>query len=262
MQPSMPSGAERQNTGGQTYNSQQQLNPYQAHNYQQENPANIPQQQYYAGQGSVQPQPPYQGNPPMTHYQSNVNAYPGQLSQNNYSQPPLSSQSIQSPSSGTYAPYPGQTQFQQATNIYSQPSAQRPSIPPPGAPYPGSANYPTSSVQNSGIPSIHQDPVRSNSQNRINPNMIPSPVTVNETDQAKFNETSFITSTLGSQSPPLPSTMARYVDDGNSSPRFMRLTSYMIPCSEDVLHASRLPLALIMQPFAQRPSYEVVFVPV
>lgn len=92
--------------------------------------------------------------------------------------------------------------------------------------------------------------------NRINPALVPSPVAVNEADQSRFNETAFVTSTLGTQSPPLPSTMARYVDDGNSSSRFMRLTTYCIPCNEDLLHASRMPLALVMQPFAQRPSYE------
>jgi protein transport protein SEC24 len=120
---------------------------------------------------------------------------------------------------------------------------QQQQIPPPGAPFPSLSE----SASNPQLAST-----------RINPALIPSPVTVNEMDQNKFNETSFVTSSIGTQSPPFPSTMARYVDDGNSSSRFMRLTTYNVPCTEDILHASRMPLALVVQPFAQRPSYEVI----
>lgn len=143
-------------------------------------------------------------------------------------------------------------------------------MPPPGAPLPGTSPYGAPHQPYMAPPQQQQQPQQP--QNRINPSMIPSPVTVNEADQSKFNETAFVTSTLGSQSPPLPSTMARYMDDGtrifkcsrllftvlgNSSSRFMRLTTNIIPCTEDLMHASRMPLALVMQPFAQRPPYEV-----
>jgi len=45
---------------------------------------------------------------------------------------------------------------------------------------------------------------------------------------------------------------------GNCSPRFMRLTSYNIPSSEDLLNSSMLPLGLIIQPLAEVPPYEVI----
>lgn len=34
------------------------------------------------------------------------------------------------------------------------------------------------------------------------------------------------------------------------------MTTYNVACSEDIMHSTRIPLALIMQPFAQRPPYE------
>jgi len=37
----------------------------------------------------------------------------------------------------------------------------------------------------------------------------------------------------------------------------MRLTSYNIPSSEDLLNSSMLPLGLIIQPLAEVPPYEV-----
>lgn len=79
----------------------------------------------------------------------------------------------------------------------------RPGVPPPGAPFPG-PNEPA------------MPPQAPAASSRINPSMVPSPVVVNEADQSKFNEVAFVTSSLGQQLPPLPSTMTRYIDDGMS----------------------------------------------
>lgn len=38
---------------------------------------------------------------------------------------------------------------------------------------------------------------------------------------------------------------------GNANPRFMRMTTYNLPHSDDLAHASQLPLGLVVQPFAQ-----------
>lgn len=158
---------------------------------------------------------PYQQRPPPSHPGPMPQSYPN-------SNQPIQGGPQQYPQ-GQYRPMPhppppvpsmpGQYQYQQPqaqpfppqqpispTHPSYQPVAQ--GIPPPGASFPN---------QDASRMVQGQQPA----SNRINPSMIPSPVTVNEADQSKFNESSFVTSTLGSQSPPLPSTMARYIDDGN-----------------------------------------------
>ena len=44
---------------------------------------------------------------------------------------------------------------------------------------------------------------------------------------------------------------------GNASPRFMRATMYTIPCSKDVLNSCKIPMGLVVQPFANIPHNEV-----
>ena len=46
---------------------------------------------------------------------------------------------------------------------------------------------------------------------------------------------------------------------GNSNPRFMRLTLYSIPNTEDLLQTSHLPLGVILQPMARLRNDEVDF---
>ena len=44
---------------------------------------------------------------------------------------------------------------------------------------------------------------------------------------------------------------------GNCSPRFMRPTLYVAPCSNDQLNISKIPFAVVIQPFATVPDDEV-----
>lgn len=45
-------------------------------------------------------------------------------------------------------------------------------------------------------------------------------------------------------------------DAGNSSPRFVRMTTYNLPHTDDLAIASQLPLGLVIQPFAPLRSEE------
>ena len=55
---------------------------------------------------------------------------------------------------------------------------------------------------------------------------------------------------------PLSTTNFAAMDQGNCSPKFMRLTTYCMPATEEVANASRMPIALNIQPFAQLRSDE------
>ena len=282
----MPTGVPPPNQGQQPYPGSNEPSRQPYAQSMPQNPS-IPSNGQYRPANPANPYPPHQGPPqtmpqqqPMSpqQYQGMPAGFTQQPYGAQYNRPMAPSQpSQQFASNSPYQqmrppafpqanppsmpPYPAQPQgpasYQQpsmpAAPMMQRPPMQGPAaypqqqqIPPPGAAFPSTAG-PAASAQPAST--------------RINPAMIPSPVTVNETDQSKFNEASFVTSSVGAQAPPLPSTMARYVDDGNSSARFMRLTTYNVPCTEDILHASRMPLALIVQPFAQRPSYEVIHPP-
>eukprot|EP00126_Sphaerothecum_destruens_P001938 Sdes_comp15376_c0_seq1m4250 len=101
---------------------------------------------------------------------------------------------------------------------------------------------------------------KKSSGSRIDPNQIPSPVTVMQNDQEVYLTRPFLT---GSKAvPPLASTNFTCIDDGNASPRFMRFTMYNIPVTEELLAMSKFPLALLVQPLAEtshdEPSIPVV----
>ncbi|TPX40911.1 hypothetical protein SeMB42_g05818 [Synchytrium endobioticum] len=85
-------------------------------------------------------------------------------------------------------------------------------------------------------------------RSRIDPNQIPSPVTVQEADQANFEKEPYMT--MSKTVPPLASSKFRAVDEGNCSPRFIRLTTYNFPTTNDLLVTSELPLGMIIQPLA------------
>lgn len=227
--------------------------PYQQPQEQQQHQ----QQQQYSGQlnynmygqsnaiAGVQPGYGQQAQQPYNQYSGQQYSQP--------LQPPVQPQGYsQNPG---MAPYPPQPSAPNQMRSPSMPGAAPSTFPNQMAPYPPSSTYPAAvDPRYQGQPAMQS---QQQQQSRLNPmSMVPTPVAVNEADQSKFNETAFVTSTIGSQSPPLTSTMAKYIDDGNSSNRFIRLTSYSIPCSEDIMHSTRIPLALVMQPFAQRPSYE------
>jgi len=93
---------------------------------------------------------------------------------------------------------------------------------------------------------------------RINPGLVPSVVAVQETDQIKFRDVQFRSTHVAEQNPPLTSTMAQIIDDGNSSPRFMRSTLNHIPCTEELYLSSKIPLAISVRPFAPMTPVELI----
>ncbi|EGG01243.1 uncharacterized protein MELLADRAFT_50176 [Melampsora larici-populina 98AG31] len=98
-------------------------------------------------------------------------------------------------------------------------------------------------------------------RNRIDPNQIPSPVTVQEQDGLAYESEPFVTSSAiarlaglsGLVPAQVPLSLTDYVavDDGNCSPRFIRATTYSIPHSDELANAAQLPIGLMIQPFAE-----------
>ncbi|KAF9185975.1 COPII coat Sec23p-Sfb3p heterodimer component [Haplosporangium sp. Z 767] len=93
-------------------------------------------------------------------------------------------------------------------------------------------------------------PAQSGSKSRIDPDQIPSPVAVQEADQAEWDKNAFITSNR-THVTPLASSDFKAIDEGNCNPRFFRMTTYNIPNSEDLLETSKLPMGLVIQPLAK-----------
>ncbi|KAM0748281.1 hypothetical protein T439DRAFT_291785 [Meredithblackwellia eburnea MCA 4105] len=83
---------------------------------------------------------------------------------------------------------------------------------------------------------------------KIDPDHIPSPVTVQEVDQQLYRTESYMTCSRSAA--PLATTDFVAIDQGNSSPRFVRMTTYNLPHTDDLALASQLPLGLVIQPFA------------
>lgn len=84
---------------------------------------------------------------------------------------------------------------------------------------------------------------------KIDPDHIPSPVDAQYADQQFFYHDVF--GTCSREGLPLSTTSFASVDQGNCSPKFMRLTTYCVPATEEVANASKMPIALNVQPFAQ-----------
>ncbi|KAL6046314.1 Protein transport protein Sec24C [Balamuthia mandrillaris] len=81
------------------------------------------------------------------------------------------------------------------------------------------------------------------SSGAIDPSQIPSPVS------APGVLTHFRTNT--NRVPPPPTSRYFVLDEGNCSPRFMRMSLYNVPCSADLLNTSCLPLGAVVQPLAE-----------
>lgn len=82
---------------------------------------------------------------------------------------------------------------------------------------------------------------------------MPNVVAVQEADQAKYMHEGdlFRSSSVANVLPPLTTTDVPILDDGNCSSRMMRLTTYHVPASEEMAYSSRLPVSLVIQPFAR-----------
>ncbi|XP_077597829.1 protein transport protein Sec24D [Stigmatopora nigra] len=87
-------------------------------------------------------------------------------------------------------------------------------------------------------------------QKKLDLDSIPSTAQVIEDDRAKHQGRVFNTNIRG-QVPPLVTTEFTVQDQGHASPRFIRCTTYSLPCSGDLAKQCRVPLACIVKPFAR-----------
>ncbi|NWV49376.1 SC24C protein, partial [Daphoenositta chrysoptera] len=113
-----------------------------------------------------------------------------------------------------------------------------------GGAYPGAPNY--------GSPPGPPPPPK-----RLDPDSIPSPIQVIEDDRNNRGSEPFVTGVRG-QVPPLVTTNFLVKDQGNASPRYIRCTSYNIPCTSDMAKQSQVPLAAVIKPLAILPPEETL----
>ncbi|XP_053272265.1 protein transport protein Sec24D [Pleuronectes platessa] len=86
-------------------------------------------------------------------------------------------------------------------------------------------------------------------QKKLDPAVMPSITKIIQEDQANHGGEVFSTSIRGTV-PPLVTTDFTAWDQGNASPRFMRCTTYSLPCTADLAKQCQVPLACIIKPFA------------
>nr|XP_009669536.1 PREDICTED: protein transport protein Sec24C isoform X2 [Struthio camelus australis] len=151
--------------------------------------------------------------------------------------PPMSG--LHGPPPPTHPPQPGY-QMQQ-NGSFGQARGPQPSY---GGAYPGSPNY-------GSQPGPPPPP------KRLDPDSIPSPIQVIEDDRSNRGSEPFVTGVRG-QVPPLVTTNFLVKDQGNASPRYIRCTSYNIPCTSDMAKQSQVPLAAVIKPLATLPPEEAL----
>lgn len=84
---------------------------------------------------------------------------------------------------------------------------------------------------------------------KINPDMIPAPVATHDEDQEFFDKEWF--GTCSRTMLPLSTTDYAAIDQGNANPKFMRLSTYNVPATDELASQAKFPLALVVQPLAQ-----------
>nr|XP_056704232.1 protein transport protein Sec24C [Euleptes europaea] len=160
-------------------------------------------------------------------------------------------------------PHPSQPGYPlQQNGSFGQNRAPQPNY---NAAYSGPTNYgsqpgappPPKRLDPDSIPSPHLNelPPQQKPRHRIDPDAIPSPIQVIEDDRNNRGSEPFITGVRG-QVPPLVTTNFLVKDQGNASPRYIRCTSYNIPCTSDMAKQSQVPLAAVIKPLATLPSEE------
>ncbi|CAK7303104.1 Protein transport protein Sec24C [Vulpes lagopus] len=137
-----------------------------------------------------------------------------------------------------------------------------------GSPYPGAPTFgsqpgppqplPPKRLDPDAIPSpqLNELPPQQKTRHRIDPDAIPSPIQVIEDDRNNRGSEPFVTGVRG-QVPPLVTTNFLVKDQGNASPRYIRCTSYNIPCTSDMAKQAQVPLAAVIKPLARLPPEEV-----
>ncbi|NWW08891.1 SC24C protein, partial [Oreocharis arfaki] len=193
------------------------------------------------------PRPPAMPGPPLP---GQTVAGPPSSQPNHVSSPPPPSAmaglhpgppmgGLHGPPPPTHPPQPGY-QMQQ-NGSFGQVRGPQPNY---GGAYPGAPNY--------GSPPGPPPPPK-----RLDPDSIPSPIQVIEDDRNNRGSEPFVTGVRG-QVPPLVTTNFVVKDQGNASPRYIRCTSYNIPCTSDMAKQSQVPLAAVIKPLATLPPEETL----
>ncbi|NXX48319.1 SC24C protein, partial [Tricholaema leucomelas] len=192
------------------------------------------------------PRPPTMSGPPPL---GQTVAGPPASQPNHVSSPPPSAMSGPHPGppvSGLHGPppptHPPQPGYQMQQNgSFGQVRGLQPNY---GGTYPGTPNY-------GSQPGPPPPP------KRLDPDSIPSPIQVIEDDRSNRGSEPFVTGVRG-QVPPLVTTNFLVKDQGNASPRYIRCTSYNIPCTSDMAKQSQVPLAAVIKPLATLPPEETL----
>ncbi|CAF0921718.1 unnamed protein product [Didymodactylos carnosus] len=167
-----------------------------------------------------------------------------------YPQPPPSMPPFPNQQQNLSGPAYSQQQQQQFLPGMAQPFPSQTNLTGPSMPDMQQQNGPTNySSQPSAGPQFQQ------SQQRIDPDMIPNVVQVLEQMQEKIQEP-FTTNTPG-MLPPLVATNFVCQDQGSCNPRFIRATTYSVPNSTDIIKHSHVPVALAISPLASLRSDEL-----
>ncbi|XP_069720282.1 protein transport protein Sec24C isoform X1 [Phaenicophaeus curvirostris] len=174
--------------------------------------------------------------------------------------PPMSG--LHGPPPPTHPPQPGY-QMQQ-NGSFGQVRGPQPNY---GGGYPGTPHYgtqpgpppPPKRLDPDSIPSpqLNELPPQQKPRHRIDPDAIPSPIQVIEDDRSNRGSEPFVTGVRG-QVPPLVTTNFLVKDQGNASPRYIRCTSYNVPCTSDMAKQSQVPLAAVIKPLAALPPEETL----
>eukprot|EP01111_Echinosteliopsis_oligospora_P015093 TRINITY_DN5852_c0_g1_i1.p1 TRINITY_DN5852_c0_g1~~TRINITY_DN5852_c0_g1_i1.p1 ORF type:complete len:955 (-),score=284.07 TRINITY_DN5852_c0_g1_i1:89-2953(-) len=212
--------------------------------YNPQNPYNHPPPSTFTPTPSYNPQNPTftPGAPPAT---GSAPTY------YNYGQPPTATPTHQPPPMGvqyqpshnpthvftptpqSYAPPPPPGQYN--PQFPGQQGTFSPGVPAPQCGAPGQPLPPTQAV-----PSNKPAPPR------IDPGQIPSPTSVADGRVVKF-----LTGTGIAVVPPPAATQYVAIDEGNPTPRYMRMSMYCIPANNDLLSTSHIPFAALIQPLAE-----------
>ncbi|OWF45631.1 protein transport protein Sec24C-like isoform X2 [Mizuhopecten yessoensis] len=115
----------------------------------------------------------------------------------------------------------------------------------PGTTFPPQTGYQSAGGQHMPAAGGIQQPA----PRKLDPDQMPSPIQVIEDDEA--NKGGVFSTLERGAAPPLVTTPFTVQDQGNCNPRFMRSTTYTIPCTADLLKTSHIPLALTISPFAK-----------
>ncbi|XP_061664267.1 protein transport protein Sec24D isoform X2 [Syngnathoides biaculeatus] len=167
--------------------------------------------------------------------------------------PPASTQMAPPASTSMRQPFPGQT-LPTGPGGFHQPGPGP--LGPPG--YPQQAGQfmggHMAGPQPGGFPA-GLGPQAGPPQKKLDLDSIPSITQVIEDDQARHGGQVFSTNIRG-QVPPLVTTNFTVQDQGHASPRFIRCTTYSLPCTADLAKQCQVPLACIIKPFARLPKNE------